>query len=99
MSDNWTKVGVIFTVLGSIVAIKTFVKTEFGDHLIGLAPSVQTQIPSEVEAGPIYNNDDAKDKCNAAATAIGAEWNGEWVTTIWGKQSVCGLKSPERDFG
>jgi Mannan-binding protein len=51
-----------------------------------------TQVTTRnVKAGPIWNNEDAKVKCPVAAAAVGGEWNGQWVTTIWGKESVCGV--------
>jgi Beta/Gamma crystallin/Mannan-binding protein len=45
----------------------------------------------EVEAGPIWNNHDAKVKCPAAAAAVNRKWSGQWRTTVYGKASVCGL--------
>jgi Mannan-binding protein/Beta/Gamma crystallin len=45
----------------------------------------------DVEAGPIWNNNDAKVKCPAAAAAVNRKWNGQWRTTVNGKASVCGL--------
>lgn len=50
----------------------------------GITPSV------DVPAGPIWSNDDAKIKCPAVCTAVGRTWSGQWVTTDWGKMSVCG---------
>ena len=44
----------------------------------------------DAKAGPIWNNDDAKVKCPAACAAIGGKWNGQWTTTVQGKESVCG---------
>lgn len=43
----------------------------------------------DIEAGPIWNNDDAKQKCPDACTEHGG-WNGQWTTTIPGQMSVCG---------
>ncbi len=40
----------------------------------------------DMKAGPIWDNDDAKAKCAAACTL---EWNGNWVTKIAGKMSIC----------
>jgi uncharacterized lipoprotein YajG len=45
----------------------------------------------DVKAGPIWNNNDAKVKCPVAARAHNGRWNGQWRTTIPGKQSVCGV--------
>lgn len=44
----------------------------------------------DVQAGPIWNNDDAKVKCPVAAQVYDAKWNGQWTTTVPGKMSVCG---------
>ena len=49
----------------------------------------------QVEAGPIWNNDDAKVKCPVVAQVYEAKWNGNWNTTEFGKMSVCDL---ELDF-
>jgi Mannan-binding protein len=53
----------------------------------------------DVKAGPIWNNEDAKVKCPVAAAAVGGEWNGQWVTTVWGKESVCGVNIQNRHTG
>jgi hypothetical protein len=45
----------------------------------------------DVKAGPIWNNEDAQVKCPVAAAAVGGAWNGQWTTTIQGKESVCGV--------
>lgn len=44
-----------------------------------------------VPAGPIWSNDDAKIKCPAVAAAAGGRWDGNWVTTIPGQESVCNV--------
>jgi hypothetical protein len=46
----------------------------------------------DIEAGPIWNNADAQGKCPATCSNFGAgwKWNGNWVTTVPGKMSVCG---------
>jgi FtsP/CotA-like multicopper oxidase with cupredoxin domain len=46
----------------------------------------------DTDAGPIWNNDDAKEKCPGvcAAKGDGWEWNGQWTTTVEGQESVCG---------
>ncbi|MFY7803343.1 MAG: mannan-binding protein [Limnoraphis robusta] len=49
-------------------------------------------LPGDVNAGPIWNNDDAKVKCPVAAASANGVWNGNWVTTLPGKMSVCGVK-------
>ena len=45
----------------------------------------------DVNAGPIFNNNDAKVKCPVAAAKVNQRWNGQWRTTVEGKASACGL--------
>jgi cell pole-organizing protein PopZ len=40
-----------------------------------------------MEAGPIFNQREARTKCAAACKLT---WNGQWTTTVQGKMSVCG---------
>jgi len=48
-----------------------------------------------VRAGPIWSQSDAKKKCPQTCQWYGG-WNGNWVTTVPGKMSVCGCnKSAE----
>jgi hypothetical protein len=53
------------------------------------------EVPNEmplcwnVSAGPIWNNGDAQTKCPLACGTT-SKWNGQWVTTVFGKESVCG---------
>jgi hypothetical protein len=42
-----------------------------------------------VEAGPIWSQEDATVKCPALATAARGKWTGQWVTTRQGEMSVC----------
>lgn len=46
----------------------------------------------DVPAGPIWNNDDAKLKCEAICASYGGKWNGQWTTIIPGQMSVCGCE-------
>ena len=62
----------------------------------GLLSAANPATATDVQAGPIWNNNDAKAKCPAAAAAIDRKWNGQWQTTVNGKASVCGL-SPVTD--
>jgi hypothetical protein len=48
-------------------------------------------LAEDVNAGPIWNNEDAQTKCPAAAAAVHGDWNGNWKTTIPGQMSVCGV--------
>ncbi len=47
---------------------------------------------ANVWAGPIWNNSEAPAKCDAACSAVGSTFSGEWTTPseTWGKNSVCG---------
>ncbi|MBP5264341.1 MAG: mannan-binding lectin [Lachnospiraceae bacterium] len=47
-----------------------------------------------VIAGPIWNQDDAKEKCPVVCASYGGEWTGGWHTPeeTWGKMSVCECK-------
>lgn len=73
----------------------------FSIATIGTAVMLGSATPAaarDVKAGPIWNNEDAKVKCPVAAAAVGGVWNGQWRTTIWGKESVCVVnKKPSSD--
>lgn len=49
----------------------------------------------DINAGPIWNNDDAKVKCPVVAAAVHGTWNGNWTTTVPGQMSVCGIENIE----
>lgn len=42
-----------------------------------------------VNAGPIWNQQDAQAKCPVAAYAVNGRWTGQWRTTREGQMSVC----------
>ncbi len=42
-----------------------------------------------VEAGPIFNQQQANEKCNALARTSRGAWTGGWWTTVQGRMSVC----------
>lgn len=46
----------------------------------------------DVNAGPIWSNDDAPSKCHTATQWYGG-WNGQWKTTVQKVMSVCGAKN------
>lgn len=56
----------------------------FDDIIKGVCTS-----PTDVNAGPIGNNDDAQTKCPTTCASKGG-WNGQWKTTKPGVMSVCG---------
>ena len=45
----------------------------------------------DVIAGPIWSQEDAKEKCPIVCASYGGEWTGSWVTPqeSWGKMSIC----------
>jgi len=43
----------------------------------------------DINAGPIWNNDDANGKCPNVCSSHQGHWNGQWVTTQIAQQSVC----------
>lgn len=66
--------------------------------LVSLACTVSLStsvVAEDFEAGPIWNNDDAKAKCPAVCQKNeGRIWNGNWVTTRWNVMSVCNCVFP-----
>lgn len=45
---------------------------------------------TDIPAGPIFSNDDAKQKAPIACASYGGTWNGQWKTVVEGKESVVG---------
>ena len=45
--------------------------------------------PLRIEVGPIWNQQDAKAKCDKAARKARGEWTGDWTTVVPGQSSVC----------
>ena len=45
---------------------------------------------TNVNAGIIWNNPDAQNKCPNVCSQAGAQWNGQWTSTVPGVMSVCG---------
>lgn len=50
----------------------------------------QISLCADMNAGPIWNNDDAKAKCPTVCSNNKTTWNGQWKTTKPGTESVCG---------
>lgn len=60
---------------------------------VGTPYAVQNVMPicQDVKAGPIWNDNDAKNKCpKVCADSAASTWNGQWKTTTQGQMSVCG---------
>ena len=51
-----------------------------------------------VNAGPIWNQQDANTKCPATCGAGYGAWDGQWWTTVWGEMSVCECLAPAFDI-
>ena len=47
----------------------------------------------DVNAGPIWNQADANNKCPGVCDARKEHWNGQWRTTVPNKMSVCGCEA------
>jgi hypothetical protein len=46
-----------------------------------------------VQVGPIWNQQDAQQKCTAAAQQAGGTWTGQWRTTRPGQMSECDIRT------
>ncbi|NOR68112.1 MAG: hypothetical protein GQ532_00170 [Methylomarinum sp.] len=57
-------------------------------HLFG---RVQ-QKTADIQAGPIFDNDQAKQVCPTVCKSVDSQWNGQWTTTVPGVMSVCGCE-------
>lgn len=44
---------------------------------------------TDVQAGPIWNQSDAEQKCPAVCGNVRGEWSGQWTTIISGQASIC----------
>jgi phospholipase C len=64
--------------------------------LFALGACATAPVVRSVEAGPIWNQDDANVKCPALAQQKGGAWTGQWVTTRPGEMSVCEIKGGKR---
>ena len=50
----------------------------------------------DIEAGPIFNNADAAQKCPGVCSQRGAiKWTGDWRTTVMAQMSVCSCQFAE----
>lgn len=61
-----------------------------GSSILGFATQA---FALPIKAGPIWNNQDAKEKCPIATSIYNVKWNGTWRTTEPGKMSVCGTNA------
>jgi hypothetical protein len=59
--------------------------------LVGhLRPAGGLNDPQDVNAGPIFSNQQAQQVCPGVCTKANANWNGQWKTTVPSQMSVCG---------
>lgn len=66
--------------------------TVVGDYVVSQSGMQEVRVISgPVNAGPIWNQQDAVEKCNRLARARNAVWTGGWWTTVQGQMSVCEL--------
>lgn len=54
--------------------------------ILGIASQASA---GDVKAGPIWNNDHAKQVCPRVCSSVGLRWTGNWYTNDPGKNSVC----------
>lgn len=45
-----------------------------------------------VDAGPIWDNNDARTKCGRVAVAVRGSWTGQWSTLVPNQHSVCEIQ-------
>lgn len=57
-----------------------------------VSPPRSSGYKRDVNAGPIWNQQDAQTKCPAVAASQNGEWTGQWRTTVQGKMSVCEIR-------
>ncbi len=63
--------------------------------LAALLGTVQASAQArDIEAGPLWNQGHAQQRCPDVCRGAGASWNGQWRTTIQGRMSVCGCVPP-----
>jgi arylsulfatase A-like enzyme len=56
--------------------------------VIGTADLALAQVCADIEAGPLWNQSDAQNKCPQTCQQYGS-WNGQWRTTVQGSMSIC----------
>lgn len=52
-----------------------------------------SKTPTDVNAGPIFSNQQAQQTCPGVCQKVNASWNGQWKTTVPNQMSVCGCLS------
>ncbi len=62
--------------------------------LLALALPALAQGARDINAGPIWNQPDAQQKCPRVCGQAGGQWTGHWRTTQMGQMSVCNCQMP-----
>ena len=57
--------------------------------MFSASPAASEPRARGVQAGPIWNQIDAEQKCPDVARRAGGTWTGEWLTTKPGEMSLC----------
>ncbi|ANV85425.1 hypothetical protein AWQ21_14330 [Picosynechococcus sp. PCC 7003] len=70
----------------------SFLATSTISFIFSLSLPASANTTRAVEAGPIWNQNDANVKCPRLAQEEGGTWTGQWWTTISGVMSVCQLE-------
>jgi len=76
--------------LGSMINGQPVPTTQYDPPIWHDTIALPTPTSKDVDAGPIWNNDDAKTKCPGVCGKTKGVWNGNWKTTVPGQMSVCG---------
>ena len=66
--------------------------------VIGMAQAAISAQNCTVNAGPIWNQADANQKCPATCSAGYGPWTGQWWTTVPNQMSVCQCVAPAPAF-
>ncbi|MFK7932837.1 MAG: mannan-binding lectin [Saprospiraceae bacterium] len=59
------------------------------DVILNCENTGKNSFKTYVLAGPIWSNDDAKEKCPVVAASYGGTWTGQWKTIVESVMSVC----------
>lgn len=66
--------------------------------LAAMAQAAMAASTCNVNAGPIWNQNDANQKCPTTCNAGYGPWNGQWWTTVPNQMSVCQCGANEQAF-
>ena len=66
--------------------VKSVLRMSFAGAMFAAMTGTALAATVNMDAGPIWSNQDAQTKCPTACTLT---WNGQWWTTVQGVMSVC----------